>query len=198
MNEFDPAMYTITVKKEATEDGLLFVARVRELPDVLVCEESAENAYEEALAVIETSKEMFDETQQEFPKPEESENKEYSGRLPIRTTKSLHKRLAQAAEHEGVSLNAYVNQLLSINYTVKELGNQLAQAQRLVYRFTENLSTMGASAASVYLATGHEGFNTYHITGSPLESGTGVAGDFSNPVKVPQEIHPAVWGRLSE
>jgi predicted RNase H-like HicB family nuclease len=38
----------------------------------------------------------------------------YSGKVLLRTTRELHARLAQAAKDEGVSLNYYINQVLSL------------------------------------------------------------------------------------
>lgn len=38
---------------------------------------------------------------------------DYSGRLLLRMPKTLHQRLAEAAEKEGVSLNQYIVFLLS-------------------------------------------------------------------------------------
>jgi predicted HicB family RNase H-like nuclease len=38
---------------------------------------------------------------------------EYSGKFLVRMPKSLHRRLAEQSEAEGVSLNAYVNMVLA-------------------------------------------------------------------------------------
>jgi predicted RNase H-like HicB family nuclease len=38
----------------------------------------------------------------------------YSGKVLVRTTRELHAQLAQAARDEGVSLNHYINQVLSM------------------------------------------------------------------------------------
>jgi predicted RNase H-like HicB family nuclease len=44
---------------------------------------------------------------QEIPEPFDSAS--YSGKLVLRMAKSLHKRAAQTAEHEGISLNQFIN-----------------------------------------------------------------------------------------
>ncbi len=113
MSDFDAARYTISVRKENTEDGIEFVARVGELPDLAIHCESATEAYAQAIDVIETSKEMFDEEGVEFPAPEQNVDREYSGRLPLRVPRTLHRTLVLSAECEGMSLNAYANYLLS-------------------------------------------------------------------------------------
>mgnify|MGYP001380155099 CR=1 FL=1 len=49
-----------------------------------------------------------------LPIPEPNENDSgYSGRIALRTPKSLHRRLAQSAQREGVSLNQYLLYLVS-------------------------------------------------------------------------------------
>lgn len=52
-----------------------------------------------------------------IPKPNDKEN-QYSGRITLRTPKSLHRTLAKKAEEEGVSLNQYLLYIVSQN--VKE------------------------------------------------------------------------------
>lgn len=49
------------------------------------------------------------------PIPEPQPQPSYSGKLLLRMPKGLHKRLAEYAAEEGVSLNQYVNVLLSQN-----------------------------------------------------------------------------------
>jgi predicted HicB family RNase H-like nuclease len=45
--------------------------------------------------------------------PEPAEMRAYSGKLLLRMPQSLHRELAQAAERDNVSLNAYINGLLA-------------------------------------------------------------------------------------
>ena len=59
----------------------------------------------------------------EIPAP--SHSPEYSGKFNLRIPKSLHARLAAAAQREGVSLNQYVVHLLS-RAEGWGLGNRLA------------------------------------------------------------------------
>ena len=54
MNTFDPERYTITVKKEDTENGPMFVGRVLEFPDVSVYEDTRHEATDAVLAIIES------------------------------------------------------------------------------------------------------------------------------------------------
>lgn len=128
MTEFDAARFTIVVRKEATDDGEMFVARVTELPDVAIYGESFEYAYEGAIETIEAAKEVFDENKEEFPSPEIGSDSQYSGRLPIRTSRTLHRSLVLSARREGVSLNAYVNLLLASKDAIDSLCQKVESA----------------------------------------------------------------------
>jgi predicted RNase H-like HicB family nuclease len=48
---------------------------------------------------------------------------EYSGKFNLRLPKSLHARLAESAERDGVSLNQYVVMLLSMGYARAGAGS---------------------------------------------------------------------------
>jgi len=91
----------------AEEDG--FVAKIPDLPGCITQGETLD----EALVMIEDAKaawlEDALESGEEIPLP----NSRYSGKFLVRTPKSLHGRLAQCAETEGVSLNSYVVSVLS-------------------------------------------------------------------------------------
>lgn len=115
MNNFDPTRYTISVRKENTEGGELFVGRVSELPDVAVYETTFKRAYDQVIGVIQTAKEMFDEDGEKFPAPEDNLFREYSGRINTRLPKTLHRMLTLQSIREGVSLNSHINYLLTWN-----------------------------------------------------------------------------------
>ncbi len=71
--------------------------------------------------------------------PEPSYPEEYSGKFVVRLPRSLHRRLAESAEREGVSLNQYVVMLLSggdaeqrVAQRIEAVSRQLAQAEAVV------------------------------------------------------------------
>lgn len=49
----------------------------------------------------------------------------YSGKFLVRVPRSLHRRLAQSAEQEGVSLNQYVVSLLTTNDALSRIERRL-------------------------------------------------------------------------
>jgi hypothetical protein len=101
---FDPSAFGITIRKRNVEGHWYFSGSVAELPDVEVLEDSYEVAYEEVINVISSLKLVADEQHRTFPQPQ-SLTDDYSGRVTLRIPKSLHKRAAEIANWEGVSLN---------------------------------------------------------------------------------------------
>ncbi len=84
-------------------------------PDLQGCISDGETI-EGTIANGEDARKVWIETAYEqeikIPEPNSSINN-YSGRITVRTPKSLHKELAELAEREGVSLNQYIVHLLS-------------------------------------------------------------------------------------
>lgn len=92
------------------ETGAWFV-RVKELPG---CMSQAETP-QEALRMIEDALRLWLKVSLEdgdaIPEPRLEE--EYSGKFVARVPKSLHRKLVESAEQEGVSLNQYVTTALA-------------------------------------------------------------------------------------
>jgi len=84
-------------------------------PDLQGCVSDGDTV-EEAIAMGEDARKAWIETRFErgldIPEPF-SHSKNYSGRIALRTPRSLHKKLIDGAEREGVSLNQYLVYILS-------------------------------------------------------------------------------------
>ncbi|KAA0257616.1 type II toxin-antitoxin system HicB family antitoxin [Deferribacter autotrophicus] len=115
--------YTYEIIKE--EDGSYFI-KVKELKGCMSVGDTVEEAYE---MIRDAMKDWFYaalESEVEIPLPETiTKEKEFSGKVLLRMPKTLHKTLALNAKKEGVSLNAYLVHLLSINTTLKQLDDKL-------------------------------------------------------------------------
>lgn len=109
---FDPEAYTLTIRKENVDGDILFVGRVAELQDVIAYEESYEDAHSILLDAISSLKQIADEQNRPFPAPFETED-DYSGRVTLRFTKSLHKSASLMAVREGVSLNQFLSTIVA-------------------------------------------------------------------------------------
>ncbi|MDR7434120.1 MAG: toxin-antitoxin system HicB family antitoxin [Armatimonadota bacterium] len=100
--------YPVTLYPE--EEGG-FTVEILDLPGCI----SQGETVEEALEMIEDARRKWIETAykhgDEIPLP--ASERRYSGRVLVRMPRSLHRKLALAAEREGVSLNQYIVTLLS-------------------------------------------------------------------------------------
>ncbi len=103
--------YPVQVSEEDDGDGTYYFVRVPDLPGCM----SHGATLEEAMRNVEEAKRVWMEARIEagLPIPEPVAEARYSGRLLIRAPKSLHQRLAERAQREGVSLNQLVVYLLS-------------------------------------------------------------------------------------
>ena len=102
-----------------------FTALIPDLPGCVSVGESPE----EALENVEEARQLWLETAyehgDEIPLP--SPEREYSGRVLVRMPKSLHRRLAEEAEAEDVSLNQYIVSLLSEKITLRAVLSALQE-----------------------------------------------------------------------
>lgn len=103
--------YSIIIKKITDESGNYYHASVQELEGCQSTADSFNEAYTNIYEAMEGWIETKLENGFEVPKPIDENN--YSGKFVLRIPKTLHKKLALAAEKEGVSLNQYALYKLS-------------------------------------------------------------------------------------
>lgn len=91
-------------------EGGWFV-RIKELPGCM----SQGETPEEAMQMIEDAMRgwLEAELKRGNPIPEPRAEEEYSGKFVVRVSKSLHRKLAELAEQDGVSLNQWINTALA-------------------------------------------------------------------------------------
>ncbi|HSW58683.1 MAG TPA: type II toxin-antitoxin system HicB family antitoxin [Dehalococcoidales bacterium] len=117
-----PMEYYLNLKYPVTiipsEDGG-YVAEIEDLSGCLSQGETLEETY----ANIEEARRLWIEVAYEDGQdiPESRDNKEYSGNFIVRGPKSLHRKLDQLAQREGVSLNQYLVATLSHSVGVEEV-----------------------------------------------------------------------------
>ena len=116
--------YTI----EITPDSGSYFIKVKELEGCMTVGETKV----EALDMIEDAKrawfEAVLEDGGEIPLPDEMREEKYSGKFALRLPKSQHKKLAEAAQRDGVSLNQYIVTLLAENNSFQAV-RELLQKQ---------------------------------------------------------------------
>jgi antitoxin HicB len=94
-------------------DGSGYTAEIPDLPGCLTCADTLEELWE----MIEDAKrgwlELALEDGDPIPEPSWPTNGEPSGKFTVRMPRSLHRKLAEQAEREGVSLNQFINVALA-------------------------------------------------------------------------------------
>lgn len=107
------------------DDGSYFVT----FPDLPGCMTQVEDPAEIA-TMAEEIRNLWIEGEYEdghdIPKPVRTSD--YSGKFVVRLPKSLHRDLAEAAERNGISLNAYVSYLLAERNIAAQVESSLERA----------------------------------------------------------------------
>jgi len=108
LNYYVNLPYTIEFQNDP-EYG--WYARVKELPGCMNQGDTPEEALEAILDTMQGWLEIALEKGNPIPEPRPEED--YSGKFVVRVPKSLHRKLVEEAEKEGVSLNQYINVTLA-------------------------------------------------------------------------------------
>jgi antitoxin HicB len=115
--------YPYTVLPDAEDGGFVIV-----FPDLPGCLSQAESA-DEIAPMADEARRLWIETEYErghdIPLPTGVGG--YSGKFVVRLPKSLHRSLAESAEREGVSLNAWVTTLLAGGAAARAIDERLAR-----------------------------------------------------------------------
>jgi predicted RNase H-like HicB family nuclease len=111
---------------EFTPDDGSYFAKIKELEGCM----TVGDTMAEALAMIEDAKHAWltaaVEDGIEIPLPESMQTERYSGKFALRLPKSLHRKLADGAEQDCVSLNQYLVALLAERNSLVEIRRLLA------------------------------------------------------------------------
>jgi len=131
LNFYLEQKYPVTLYP-ALEGG--YVAEIKDLPGCITQGETAE----ESMAEVEDARVLWIETAYEhgddIPLP--CTDTQYSGKTLLRMPRSLHKKLAEGAEREGISLNQHLVSLLSeaaVVRTVEPLKEKVDAMYRDLY-----------------------------------------------------------------
>jgi antitoxin HicB len=111
VNEYMKLPYTVEVFRDYSGDAPGYVARVVELPGCITQADS----FAELELMLEDAMRLWIEVTledgREVPIPQRAV--EYSGEFVVRVPRSLHRRLVEAAAHDGVPVDAFVTMALA-------------------------------------------------------------------------------------
>ena len=111
VEEYLKLPYAIEVMRDESDGYVGWFAQVLELPGCM----TQADTFAEVDAMIQDAMRAWIETalEKQIPIPEPRAAEQYSGKFVVRVPRSLHKTLVEAADRDGVSLNAYVNVALA-------------------------------------------------------------------------------------
>jgi antitoxin HicB len=113
----------------AEPEGGWFI-RIKELPGCMSQGETVEEAMEMIADAMRGWIEVAIEDGISVPEPRIEE--EFSGKFVVRVPKSLHRKLVETAEHEGVSLNQWINFTLAeaVGIAQSPMKNNIAKTYK--------------------------------------------------------------------
>ena len=126
--------YNIVIYKYSEEEGGGFRASIPQLGDAAFVADG--DTIDEAVTNLDiVKKEIFSHWLENGVKIEEPKNEsdvEYSGKFIVRVPVELHRQLAQTAENQKISLNSYLNYLLSsklsIDMVCSKMKSQISES----------------------------------------------------------------------
>lgn len=90
-----------------SEEDEAFIGRVSEFSSLAAHGDKPQEALKQIIEVVEGTLEDLEESGEHMPTP--FSKRSYSGRINVRMPEHLHRQLAIEAEHQGVSLNRWIN-----------------------------------------------------------------------------------------
>jgi antitoxin HicB len=100
--------YALTVRPLTKDEGGGYLCEFPELPGIMGDGETVESAIKDGRAALRGALKVFEEVGRPIPKPTAA-----SGQWRMRAPRSLHRRLADRAKSEGVSLNTLAVSLIA-------------------------------------------------------------------------------------
>ncbi len=111
LNYYLSLPWNVKIHKVKDESGEYYFGQVQEIPEVRADGDTLKECYDLVMEMLESNLELMIEDKVKIPEPVD---KTYSGKFNLRLPKSLHKKLAEEAEDEGISLNQLALYKLSL------------------------------------------------------------------------------------
>ena len=111
LNYYLSLPWNVKIHKVKDESGDYYLGQIQEIPEVRADGDTLEECYDLVMEILKSNLELMNEDEEKIPEPVD---KTYSGKFNLRLPKSLHKKLVEEAEDEGISLNQLALYKLSI------------------------------------------------------------------------------------
>lgn len=130
--------YKIILSLLETEEGIEYIAEYREFPLCGGSGKTPNEAVDDAKNNLIIYIEELQELGKEIPAP--IQESDYSGRFTLRLSKSMHKKVAECAEREGVSLNAFITEAVSEKVGNSCVNQVLEKFDKTIDKFMDVVS----------------------------------------------------------
>lgn len=169
-----PEEYGVSVRLVQEDGSEMYEGRVLELPDVRTYGESYSDAYMGAIEVIKTTQQIFAEKGKSFPETEPQED-DFSGRVTLRMSKSLHRSVHEKAQRDSVSLNQWIVEavagridggMIATNsvYVASPILNRVAGGIGIQLQQAQYFTSMGPGANVFFIQSPVESFALPQLT----------------------------------
>lgn len=167
-------MKTYTIE---TTDGIYWVAEYPAVPGVIGTSKDIVEAVEDLIRNTEIHLEVLKEIGQSIPREDsmESEN-EYSGRLTLRTSKLMHKKIVELAKQEGISANQWMVE--SLSYAMGENNVRKDEVFPILEQLVSKIDIMVHKSREMFLKT----LKTYNDKSAKSDGFVSVTKSYDNPV----------------
>lgn len=107
-------MYRFEVYTDYTDDGELeYIVKYFDFENVIGVGDSIEEAIEEAKSNLEFYIQYCKEKNITIPEPSKREENNFSGKVTLRMSKTMHKLVTERSNNEGVSINSFLNEAIA-------------------------------------------------------------------------------------
>lgn len=113
--------YSFNIRFSPEDEG--YIATSPEFPGLSAYGETEDEALKEARVALEGFIESYRDSNKDLPEP--IQVKKFSGQLRLRLPKSLHGKLSEIADREGISLNTLLIQCIQDGLTKKTINDEV-------------------------------------------------------------------------
>lgn len=128
--------YEIKIVKYTKEEGGGYRVSIPLLGDAAFVADG--DTIEEALSILEEVKEgifrHWIDIGAKIPEPRKEPDDDYSGKFIVRVPSELHRKLAEEAQKQKISLNSYINYLLTTNLSFDQICQKMETQIRSTFK----------------------------------------------------------------
>ncbi len=137
LNYFKNLDYEIVIEKQHDDGQTWYMAYARELGKYSCygIGDTPQQALENFLREKDEFITFLYNSGQQIPEPQQNKTKEYSGIFNVRTSPGIHAKLVEQAKSQNISLNLYLNQIISSAVEKQQFSSQVLSKLQEIEHF---------------------------------------------------------------